>query len=424
MRQTVIGVFDSYVDAQRAQRALIDAGLQQNDMSVYSTAMVRATRHGPRAYAHGAGDAYQQANGSGEQRDELERVERLFARLFRHGSYPAETEDYREVIRRGGAIVSIDVADTQVEAAQNAMQRMGAVDIGELAAAWRRDDSLSRMAEPTGRVEARAGAYVDPVSGAARSRADDTGNDTRNAARESIGGLSDQSRYQTSSFGGSDVRPTEQSGAMNTGSGAPGSAALRPDSMSQSSQSSQSGQSAHAGSPSARLYARTPADQPLREDRASYGMNTNMNGGPLDSEPGQSLSGSPITRGADLVTSVYAVRTDVAGSPTPTVPKTGNGPGAGASTGAMSDGEHPYEGEFRNDYDSRYASTGSPYEDYKRAYLHGARAGQDARYQSHAWPDVEEDVRQHWESENPDSGGWERFKAAVRHGWERVTGKD
>jgi hypothetical protein len=149
-----------------------------------------------------------------------------------------------------------------------------------------------------------------------------------------------------------------------------------------------------------------------------------MNSGPLDSEPAQPLSGSPVTRGAGVVTSVYAVRTDVAGNPAPGVPKTGNGQGAGMATGVLPEDGDAYEGEFRNDYDSRYASTGSPYEDYKRAYLHGARAGQDARYQSHAWPDVEEDVRQHWESENPDSGGWERFKAAVRHGWERVTGKD
>ena len=82
-----------------------------------------------------------------------------------------------------------------------------------------------------------------------------------------------------------------------------------------------------------------------------------------------------------------------------------------------------YEEEFRRDYDTRYASTGAPYKDYQQAYRHGATLGQNPRYREYDWPDVEADIRRRWETAYPDSG-WDRFKAAVRHGWARVTGRE
>ncbi|MGF6602386.1 hypothetical protein P3T23_007138 [Paraburkholderia sp. GAS448] len=125
------------------------------DISVYSTATVRPVKHGPRAYAHGAANMHNDPVTS--QLERREQLERLFARTFRQGEYPLETEFYREVIRRGGAIVSVDTSAANIEAAQEAMTRRGAVDIDELAAGWRRDDPLSRVMESDARSQSPAG---------------------------------------------------------------------------------------------------------------------------------------------------------------------------------------------------------------------------------------------------------------------------
>jgi hypothetical protein len=64
--------------------------------------------------------------------------------------------------------------------------------------------------------------------------------------------------------------------------------------------------------------------------------------------------------------------------------------------------------------------TGASYDEYRRAYSHGATLGRDERYRGADWQGVEPSARANWESRYPESG-WERFKTAVRHGWERVT---
>jgi hypothetical protein len=41
-------------------------------------------------------------------------------------------------------------------------------------------------------------------------------------------------------------------------------------------------------------------------------------------------------------------------------------------------------------------------------------------YRGRKWDDVEPELRRNWETSNPGSA-WDRFKAAVRHGWDRIT---
>jgi hypothetical protein len=113
---------------------------------------------------------------------------------------------------------------------------------------------------------------------------------------------------------------------------------------------------------------------------------------------------------------------------------TGAAPAAGAymapaapATGAagigapMPDEFLEYEEDFRVHYDDQYAQEGARYEDYSGAYHYGAKMGQDVRFRDRPWDDVEPEARREWET-TPNGDTWERFKAAVRHGWERVTG--
>lgn len=88
-----------------------------------------------------------------------------------------------------------------------------------------------------------------------------------------------------------------------------------------------------------------------------------------------------------------------------------------------------FEEDFRSHYDEQYASDDARYEDYVPAYRYGATLARDMRFRDRAWDEFEPEARLDWESGDAfragttdDENSWERFKAAVRHGWERVTG--
>jgi len=78
--------------------------------------------------------------------------------------------------------------------------------------------------------------------------------------------------------------------------------------------------------------------------------------------------------------------------------------------------------DFRRDYESRYASTGVPYETLEPAYDYGYRIAGDPRYKGRNWTDVEEDLKTDYLRNQPNSS-WDRVKGAVRYGWEKMTGK-
>ena len=75
---------------------------------------------------------------------------------------------------------------------------------------------------------------------------------------------------------------------------------------------------------------------------------------------------------------------------------------------------------FRTYHNATYA--GEPYDQYAPAYRYGYDAASDPRYKGRAWSEVENDLRTDYTRRNPNSA-WERMKAAVRYGWDKVTGK-
>jgi uncharacterized protein (TIGR02271 family) len=76
---------------------------------------------------------------------------------------------------------------------------------------------------------------------------------------------------------------------------------------------------------------------------------------------------------------------------------------------------------FRNHYKTNYASSGASYERYSPAYEYGYTLANDPRYRSSDWASVESQARTDWASKG--HGTWEDFKAAIRHGWDRVRGR-
>ena len=75
---------------------------------------------------------------------------------------------------------------------------------------------------------------------------------------------------------------------------------------------------------------------------------------------------------------------------------------------------------FRGHWTSNYANEGGAFEDYAPAYTYGSTMARSDLYRGRPWHDVEGNLRTDWEARNPGSA-WEKVKAAIRHGWERIT---
>jgi uncharacterized protein (TIGR02271 family) len=88
--------------------------------------------------------------------------------------------------------------------------------------------------------------------------------------------------------------------------------------------------------------------------------------------------------------------------------------------GSLSDDDY-----YRRDWTTNYATSGGRYEDYQPAYSYGSEMAGSTKYRGRKWDEVESDLRSDWDTRYPggSSGStWERMKAAVRHGWDRMTG--
>jgi hypothetical protein len=77
--------------------------------------------------------------------------------------------------------------------------------------------------------------------------------------------------------------------------------------------------------------------------------------------------------------------------------------------------------DFNTHFERTYG-TSSNFETMRPAYEFGYRSAGDTRYQGKSWDQVENQLRSDYQTRNPNST-WEHIKDAVRHGWEKVTGR-
>jgi hypothetical protein len=74
-----------------------------------------------------------------------------------------------------------------------------------------------------------------------------------------------------------------------------------------------------------------------------------------------------------------------------------------------------YDTTFREHYTTAFTNSGAPYAVYEPAYRYGYELGTNERYRGREWAALEADARRDWEARHPNT--WERFKDAVRYGW-------
>lgn len=129
MNQTIIGTFDNTTDADDAVRDLVDAGVSRSAIQIHS--QETGTTPPDEGTTHVSGDHDHAQHGF------FERIEHFFSNLVGDSDRPAEFSHYHEAIRRGGALVSVEVQDADdFDRVRRVLDDAGAVDIDERAAQW------------------------------------------------------------------------------------------------------------------------------------------------------------------------------------------------------------------------------------------------------------------------------------------------
>ncbi|AXE95326.1 hypothetical protein [Paraburkholderia terricola] len=343
MRHAVIGLFDTYSQAEAARDTLVQTGFARDTIELQAN-------EGP-----SVGSATGEVAGSGV----LANIERFLSSLFSSGSREAEKSRYAEAVRRGAVLVCVNAAsESHAELARNTFRRLGATDVGERSP----DQDVSPEA-------AREHSVLDELGIGTAARGAQR---TPNASGAAAPGVTTPGEAMP----GSTARSTSTADPMYT-------------SPSRSTEAER-----FVPPPPNERPTADPVNEPVRE--------------PLTGDAGRSAIAAGSVPGSGAVM-----------RPSEVVP---NADQPTAGLGGQVPNEYlEYEEDFRNHYDEQYAAENSRYEDYVPAYRYGAEIGNDMRFRDRPWDDIEPEARRHWETTSTEST-WERFKLAVRHGWERVTG--
>jgi uncharacterized protein (TIGR02271 family) len=140
MTQTLIGLFNSFDDAENAADRLTREGIARSDISIYGQDDSTQAQVG----SLGTVDAGLTRDvvadrPTGETRDHASGgIAHFFKHLFGDDDVPDEVNHYHESIRRGHAMLSVDVADeARVDGVRAALDSAGALDIDERVSQWK-----------------------------------------------------------------------------------------------------------------------------------------------------------------------------------------------------------------------------------------------------------------------------------------------
>ena len=308
---------------------------------------------------------------TGENRDEgvLSSIGRFFRNLF-GADDSEEVSTYAEAVRRGSVVLSVDLPDdANAEPVRSALEDAGAIDVDARAEFWRKQGwtGYSPEAKPYTEEEIAKEREVLPVI----EEQLDVGK--RQVKKGSV--------RVYSRVIGTPVQETVK---------------LREE---------------HA------TIERRPVDRPATaEDLRSLGERS--------VEIEETAEKAVVSKTARVVEEVVVGKEASERSETieDTVRRTEvETERSGGETAATIRAFEDYEPDYRQDYQTRYAALGGTYEEYVPAYRYGYSLASDTRYRSRAWDEIETDARTDWERDHPNT--WDRMKLAIRHGWERVTGR-
>ncbi|MGG7604876.1 hypothetical protein [Massilia sp. BKSP1R2A-1] len=403
MQHTLVAVFDNRTDAQNAMNELMSSGFSRNEVKLSNADPTGMTdsisgRSDDLAASRSDSDTYADGTGIGIG----ESIKNFFSDLF--GADNSEhASRYEGAVTRGHHVLTVR-ADSlpEVERAADIVERYGPTDIDEQASGpgiggLGATGAMSGSMRASGAGGMQQSAQMSAQSAASSATGSSVGSSS-GAASQQLDNPGDRKIFQQQSLnqaepmGTTYQEPQGQSGLSATGGTSLQGSTLQENSVQASS---------------------LEGIQNDRGIRRSSGQ-----GGTLQ---GSSLEGSAYQGGA-----TGSLQRDSASSPFSEVHRgrsriySRSHSGLDIGSNFFGDDDDAYRNHFLANYD------GDDYETVKPAYAYGSEMARSDKYRGRRWDEVENDLRSDWSTRNGAAAGdtWERMKAAVRRGWDRITSDD
>jgi stress response protein YsnF len=384
MAKTLVALYDTCTDAEHVVQELMKDGFTRSEVHL--------------ALDHTEGCETPHA---AIEWDSASEGETFFDPLVDLGVPHEEAHAYAEGVRRGGALVVVESRDDRAERGMEILQRLHPVNLHERTAQWRQEGwtgsdatartspaasrtaTATRSAQEQGRATARVA-----NQGASPRRVEGDKEVTIPVVEEDIAiGTREVERGHVRIYSRVTEQPVEES------------VRLREEKV---------------------TVERRPADRPATEaDFAAAGKGI--------IEMTETAEEPVVTKRARVVEEVV-VHKDVTehtetvrGTERHTDVDVQREPETATATRRVTTQEFAtYNDDFRKHCATAFAGKGA-YVDYEPAYRYGYELGTHERYRGRDWIALEADARRDWEARHPNT--WERFKDAIRYGWDKVRAR-
>ena len=360
MQHTLIAVFDNHADATSAQNELLSSGFSSSDVRL---------QHGDETAPGGsmASSTTTTTTTTDNEPGIGESIKNFFSDLFGSDSDNYSSK-YSTAASLGNHILTVNTdSEAEVERAADIVERFGPIDIDEQSEKW-------GMTEGSGAMMGSRGSMSGGQSMSLQSDPDRLP-------------LNQQSLNDPVPMGTTYQEPMGSRDELSTGSYGAGTGS--------SLQQNQGG--------------------------------TSLSGSSLEGSAASSsnLQGSSLTGSQQRDTSTLGntVGQEQRSGSMRDVQRTGVRVFSRSPAQSSLSGDDDY---YRNHFTSTYGTTGDSYDDYAPAYSYGSEMARDQKYSGRKWDDVENDLSSDWATRAGNKAGstWEKMKAAVKHGWDRMTSDD
>lgn len=365
MAKTLVGLYDTFTESKQVVQELVENGFSRSDITL-------ATHSAEDVEDYDADYTYAETGSS------TGRGRELISLLTRSGVPQNEADSYAEGVRRGGTLILVKARDEQSDRGLEIMNRVHLVDIDTRVTQWRQEgwSRFDPEAEPYAATDVRR-----ERERYGRRMADE-GEITIPVVEEELTvGKREVERGHVRVHTYIEEVPVEEE------------VRLRQESV---------------------TVERHPADRPATEADLETFAEESMEFTETAEEP-------VVNRRARVVEEV-TVHQDVE-EHTETVRDTVRRTHVdvdqeGTRSATRVGGIETYDADFRQHHTSTFASSGGAYADYEPAYRYGYTLGTEERYRGRDWSALESDARRDWEARH--TGTWDRYKDAIRYGWEKV----
>lgn len=398
MQHTLVAVFDNRTDAQNALNELLSSGFTRTDVRLSNADGDPVV--GQTDTLAGSADLDTTRSADGDTGITAS-IKNFFGDLF--GSDNAEHANrYEGAINRGHHVLTL-VANSlpEVERGADIVERYGPTDIDETSSGT---PDMASTGFSAGAMHAGSTVGMQQTSSMSSQAGSIGGASVQGVAIPSLDNVGDRNLFQQQSLNTAEpMGTTYQEPLGQSGLGATGGTSLHGSTL----QGNNLQGSSLEGSIRQGSTAIDRGDS-LQRDTSIGGVGA-----------GSISGGSSLDKQRNGVRIFSRGQADAAPGAA-----TGFESASASSATAARSGEDTY---YQNHFDTTYGATGASYDEYQPAYSYGSEAARSGRYTNGAWDDIEADLRNDWDSRYATGGEpstWEKMKAAVRHGWERMTRDD